>query len=192
MKTSKEMQALVYLIAGKHKFDLEAPNAYLKVNLDEELAVTEGSHIPLIIQRLNPTILSLSHEFVTGNGEIVADPEVLFYTGFTEWVAIQLTQPASNITTQGRFGGHRKYVDLEMSGKYIKNFDPAGQKALANYVKSWYKNLKDDGWDKYSKNAVFVQTRFPVDPQPRQSGPVEAHPLLTGPQIYILPGGQTL
>jgi hypothetical protein len=81
LKTSKEMQKLVTELCEKMKCNLNSENAHLKVQLDE-------NHLELDIRRITPYLVTVSHPFTTSDGEIKVDPEVTFYTLYSQWVPI--------------------------------------------------------------------------------------------------------
>jgi hypothetical protein len=153
LKTSKEMQKLVIELCRKMKCNLNSKGAYLKLNLDE-------GHIPLIIERLTEWTVSVRHEVVSDTGLIMPDPEVIFYTQYDEWVAIESTNPISNAITPGQYGGNRKHAELSSTGKYIKTYDVQEQKNLATYVKSWFNRLKADGWVEFAQDTAYQQGKL--------------------------------
>lgn len=151
MKTSKEMQKLIEDICLKLKCNLHADNAHLKVSLDED-------HLELDIRRVNPYLVSVSHPYTDEtSGEIRVDPEVIFYTLYSQWVPIEITQPNTTVTSLGQTGGHRKYAEFSTTGKYIKAYQFERQKDLATFVKSWFNSLKADGWVAYAQDTAYSQ-----------------------------------
>lgn len=183
MKTAKEMQKLVVDLCRRMKVNLDEKEAYLKLKLDEK-------HIPLVIQRLTDTTVRVAHEFVSDGGMIMADPEVVFYTLYDEWIPIESTQPISNNTTLGQFDGNRRYAELSSTGKYIKYVDFDYQKNLAVFVKNWFKCLKADGWGEYAANANFKQDT--LDDAVKAAELDESH-MVEGELVYAaLPAGRVI
>jgi hypothetical protein len=184
LKTSKEMQKLVIELCRKMKCNLSSKGAYLKLNLDE-------AHIPLIIERLSEWTVSVRHEVVSDTGLIMPDPEVIFYTLFDEWVAIESTNPISNVITPGQYGGNRRHAELSSTGKYIRTYDVAEQKNLATYVKSWFNRLKADGWVEFAQDTGYSQTKLD-DAVKAQADEDESHMLEGELVIAVLPAAPTI
>jgi hypothetical protein len=186
LKTSKEMQKLVIELCRKMKCNLNSKGAYLKLNLDE-------GHIPLIIERLTEWTVSVRHEVVSDTGLIMPDPEVIFYTQYDEWVAIESTNPISNAITPGQYGGNRKHAELSSTGKYIKTYDVQEQKNLATYVKSWFNRLKADGWVEFAQDTAYQQGKLDDAVRGEAGANVEdeSH-MVEGELVYAqLPAGTT-
>jgi hypothetical protein len=150
LKTSKEMQKLVTELCDRMKCNLNTVGAHLKVKLDEE-------HLELDIRRIDPYLVSVSHPFIDESGEIKPDPEVIFYTLYSQWVPIEIFQPTTTATSLGQTGGHRKYAELSSTGKYIKAYEFERQKDLATFVKSWFNSLKADGWVNLACDTAYAQ-----------------------------------
>lgn len=153
MQPSKEMQSLVGQLALKHDFELSAPGT-LKLELDEL------EDLPLVIERLTETTVRIAHEYTGETGEIECDPEVIFFTGYTHWIAMELRQPHTCATSIGQFGSERKYVELTATGNAVKKYQVGRQKDLATFVKGWVKMLRARGWVDNASNAAFKQSRF--------------------------------
>jgi hypothetical protein len=150
MKTSKEMQKLVTNLCEKMKCNLNSDNAHLKVQLDQ-------NHLELDIRRVSPFLVTVSHPFTTSDGEIKVDPEVTFYTLYSQWIPIEITQINSTATSLGQVGEHRSYAVLSTTGKYIKHVEFERQKDLATFVKSWFNALKADGWVNFAQDTAYAQ-----------------------------------
>jgi hypothetical protein len=165
MQPSKEMKAVIYKIGEQHgyTFWLADPGTILKA----ELQLGETVYYPLVIEVMTPTTIRVAHETTSDAGELVVDPEVTFFTGYPEWIAMDLRQPSSLITSIGLPAIYQKSVELTSNGKAVKNYDPVGQKNIAIFVKAWAKQLKAADWAKVSTDAEYHQTRF------NQKGEVE-------------------
>jgi hypothetical protein len=153
LKTSKEFQKLIVELCRSKKCNLGADGAYIKLTLDP-------AHYPLIIKRLTEWTVSVRHEFIADSGEVTPNPEVVFFTGLTEWVAIEINGPESNAVWPGQIKSSVKVAELNSSGKYIKSVEFDDQKKLATYVKAWHDVLKADGWDDFASDAAFKQARL--------------------------------
>lgn len=137
MKTARPMQDLITQLAQRHHFDLTQPGAHLKLYLE--------GYMPLVIERLNSTTLSLAH-YYTQNGDLIADPDVVFFTGYAEWVPIEITQPATYIAGLGPLGGYQRVATLTGDRRAIATYQPQAQADLASFTHTWAANLRHQGW----------------------------------------------
>jgi hypothetical protein len=154
LKTSKEMQKLIVELCREKKCNLSSDGAYLKLVLDPY-------HLPLIVKRLTEWTVSVRHEFIADTGEVAPNPEVVFYTGFLEWVPIEINGPNCTAIRPGYIGSTIEVCELNSSGKYIKAVnDYAEQKNLATFVKSWFNCLKADGWGDFASDAAYKQGKL--------------------------------
>lgn len=193
MKTSKDMQKLVEEICYKHNFHLDEVGEVLKLKLAGGDKDGSDAYIPLEIERLTETTVRVAHmREDEATGEVIADPEVIFYTSFEEWVPMEIHQPVTNITSIGRMGGNRQYVFLTDNGKYIKRYLVAGQADLAVVVKSWFNFLKHADWLTFASNARMKQTSFDRElfeamrPQPGEG--IESITISSGDKVVTLRG----
>lgn len=129
MKTSTEMQEIVKAIAQKHDLDLEAAEAHLRLE--------NPPFMPLVIEKIGAHLVSVAHYYTQG-GDAIADPDVVFFTGYGEWVAIEIQHPAP-------FGFYR-YAKLDDAGEKITHVDVAGQADLAHFCRTWARNIKNQGF----------------------------------------------
>lgn len=128
LKSAPLMQSIVAQIAAKHDLDLSADEAHLR--LEQE------PYMPLVIEKVGLHLVSVAHYFYQ-NGDAVADPDVVFFTGLDSWVPIEITQS---------FGGYQRYVQLSSDGKSIERFSPRGQADLARFCHMWARNVKAQCW----------------------------------------------
>lgn len=184
MQTSKEIQKIIVEIGLKHnrsfwsavpqKLDEfgEAPVSHKEdgpdirqivsppgTTLRAELTLGGDTYYPLVIEVLTPQTLRVAHETTGEGGEVVKDPEVVFYCGFSQWIAMELSQPSSLITSIGLPETNQKSVYLMEDGQAqaIKSYDPVGQKNIALFVKVWARQLKDANWPELSTDADDYQ-----------------------------------
>ena len=71
-------------------------------------------------------------------GDAIADPDVVFFTGYGEWIPIEITQPPP-------FGFHR-YAQLSDEGDKITHLNAVAQADLASFTRTWARNLKAQGF----------------------------------------------
>lgn len=128
MKTSPKMQRIITQCANKHGVDL----ARLVAHLHLELSCYE----PLVIERIGQYQISVAHYFEQ-NGDLVSDPDVVFFTGYGAWVPIEITY---------NFGRTFRYAMLNADDTQIYKINVAQQASLAAFTEQWAQNLRDQGW----------------------------------------------
>lgn len=128
MKTSKKMQAVVTRLADKHGLDLTATEAYLRLDMP--------GFDRLVIERAGINQVRVAHYF-DQQGNLIPDPEIIFFTGNSDWVPIKITQV---------IGGHRVYAVPTPDGQSVIMTNPNRQADLASFVEMWAKNIKIQGW----------------------------------------------
>jgi hypothetical protein len=147
MKTCKQLQVVIQALCAKHAVDLQPVGAHLRL----ENAPFE----PLVIERIAEHQVSVAHYFVQG-GDAVADPDVVLFTGYAEWVPISIQQPT--VCLLGRaLGGYRVVAELSDDGASIARFYPGGQSEIASFCNTWARNLKAQGW---LERAIRAESRF--------------------------------
>lgn len=135
MKTTKPMQRLITQIAAKHGLDLSAEEAHLRLE--------QNGYMPLVIEKIGQYRVSVAHYF-RQNGDSIADPDVVFFTGYSEWVPIEIQQVM----------GFHRYAELAVDEGSIERFAPRGQADLALFTNQWARNLKQQGWLEHGVNRV--------------------------------------
>jgi len=135
LKTSKAMQGLITQIAAKHGLDLSAEEAHLRLE--------QNGYMPLVIEKIGQYRVSVAHYF-RQNGDSIADPDVVFFTGYSEWVPIEIQQVM----------GYSRYTELAADETTIERFAPRGQADLASFVHQWARNIKAQGWLEHGVNVA--------------------------------------
>lgn len=129
MQTCPNMQHFILCLAARFGMDLNAEEAHLKL-------VNEG-YLPLAVEKVGKHLLSVAH-YAEEGGDLIPDPEVVLFTGYSTWVPIEIAQRPP--------GGYRVYAEVSADGKSIARLDPAGQAELAHFVERWANNLAAQGW----------------------------------------------
>jgi hypothetical protein len=147
MKSSKKMQQIVTQIAKKHDFDLTSTSTHLRL---------EMKHMdPLVIEKLDQHLLSVAHYYMP-KGIYLADPEIIFCTGTSQWVPIAVTQ---------LMGGFRRYARLSADGD-VSIVEPKLQQDLADFADQWAENIKAQAWLERGRCKEHMtpnfQRRFPL------------------------------
>ncbi len=160
MKASKTMQQIITKIAQKHDLDLAAPSTYLRLEM--------GVYQPLVIEKTDSFKLSVAHYFEQ-TGILIGDPQIVFFTGYAEWVPIAVAQVLP---------GYRIYAHLTPDGQKIANVDSVPQTDLAGFGNVWARNIKNQGWldrahlgTKVTPNTAH---RFPLGRLLTTPGAIEA------------------
>jgi Domain of unknown function (DUF6908) len=143
MKTCKQLQAVVEALCAKHELDLKQVGAHLRLENDP--------YEPLVIERIAEHQVSVAHYYVQ-NGDAIADPDVVVFTGYAEWVPISIQQPI--VCLAGReLGGYHVVAELTDDGNNIARFYPRAQPKTASFCKTWARNLKAQGWLEHAVRA---------------------------------------
>ena len=130
MKTSKTMQSIITKIAEKHGLDLAAAEAHLRLEKEP--------YMPLVIEKVGRHLVSIAHYFKQ-NGDSIADPDVVFFTGYAEWVPIEIQQVM----------GYRRVARLNDDGSAIDAVNLRGQADVASFSNLWARNIRAQGWLEY-------------------------------------------
>lgn len=139
MKTSKSMQAIIEIIAIKNNLDLSAESAHLRLEQPNNV------FMPLVIEKVGRYLVSVAH-YYEQNGDLCADPDVLFFTGYGDWIAIEIQQPF----------GYQRVANLNASCTQVVSVDHRGQNDLADFVRLWARNIKEQDYLNYGVNPRAV------------------------------------
>jgi hypothetical protein len=128
MKASPKMQTIVTQLAQRYHIDLSQVGAHLRLELP--------GYDRLVMEAIGGQRVSVAHYFEL-NGDLVADPDVVFFTGDGRWLPMEITQA---------LGGYRRYAELANDDQQLDCLDPRGQADLAAFAEFWAQNLRDQGW----------------------------------------------
>jgi hypothetical protein len=157
MQPSPEMQNFVNACELRHKTYLEDTGDKLKMRLGRR-------DLPLVLERTGLNTVRVAHELVNSDGQVVSDPEVIFFTGYEKWIALEINGASTLFTEIGKRGTHKVYATLNSTGTAIKDCKFGKQKELAQFIKYWVRLLRARGWHENSTNALFQQaTLLPED-----------------------------
>jgi len=138
MKTALEMQEMVARLAKKHDFDLNQFDCSLVLHLD--------GFMPLVVERIAPNQISLCH-YYKQNGDMMRDPEVVFFTGYTQWVPLTFEQSP---------GVYQVTATVTDDNTAIETIAPGPQADLARFCRTWARNLQQQGWLEHSRQTTLV------------------------------------
>ena len=128
MKTSPKMQSVIEQLAKQHGLDLSQAEAHLRLEMP--------GFDRLLIENIGCQCVSVAH-YYEQNGDLVADPDVVFFTGYGAWVPIEITQV---------MGVYRRCAELDEAGREIERVNLQGVASLASFTEEWAQNIADQGW----------------------------------------------
>lgn len=127
MKTCDTMQKFIEKLATKHNLDLTVVGSHLKLENEP--------YEPLCIETIGKHLVSVAH-YYEQNGDLVPDPDIVFFTGYGPWVPISMQQWSGLTTTSW----------LAEDGEEIEKFLPRKQMDIASFCRIWARNLKEQGF----------------------------------------------
>lgn len=136
MRHAIELQQIIKEIAEKHGLDLTAPEAHLKL--------TMPNFDPLVIEKIGKNQISVAHYFVQ-EGDMMADPDLVLFTGYIAWVPTEITQAP--------FGIYNKVAWLTDDGRQVDRFLPTSQAALADFANEFGRQIRANGWLEHGQRA---------------------------------------
>jgi len=128
VKTSKKMQEVITRLATKYGLDLSRPDARLRLGMP--------GFDRLVIEKTGEKTVSVAH-YYEQYGRPIADPEIIFFTGDSGWIALEITQV---------LGGQRVYAVLSSDGQEVALINAVDQASLALFAEDWAHNLEIQGW----------------------------------------------
>jgi len=129
MKTTKSMMKIITKITEKHGVKLDRIGDHIRLEMD--------CYEPLVIEVVGPNQVSVAHYCYNDFGDAMADPDLVFYTGFGEdgWVPVEATL-LMGYTRAGRVSprGELTHINSHAVTDLVR---------LANM---WARNIKHQGW----------------------------------------------
>ena len=122
------MQKIITAIAEKYDLDLNASESHLRLE--------QPGYMPLVIEKIGKHLVSVAH-YYTQEGDLMADPEIVYFTCYQEWVPIQITQAP---------WGCWDVAVLSSEGTEVKSFNPQKQADLAAFSDEWAENIFAQNW----------------------------------------------
>lgn len=127
MKSSPRMQAIITQIAEKHARNLAIPGTHLRLVLTP--------FMPLVIECIGANQVSVCH-YYEQNGDLVQDPEIIFFTFYPEWVALAIQS----------VHGYHEAATLTPDNQAIHAFQPRAQQEIGVFAETWAQNIEAQGW----------------------------------------------
>ena len=125
-KASPKMQQVIGELAARHGVDLTHQGAYLRLEMP--------GFDRLSIEHIGGNRLSVAH-YYEQMGDLIADPEIVFFTPELGWYPIEITQV---------FTGWRKVAIIDANGR-ITAVHVRGQHDVAQFTSLW-RNIWAQGW----------------------------------------------
>lgn len=137
MKTSKLFQKAIEKIAAANGVDLTKVGSYIRIE--------KPNYQPLNIETIGTNLVAVSHTYIQ-NGDVMRDPEMVFYTGYGEggWVAISWQND----------GIGRLIESVKMKDGKPGSFYPKVQADQASFAAMWARNLKAQGFTTTTPTTV--------------------------------------
>jgi len=121
------MQQVIGELAARHGVDLTATGAYLRLEMP--------AFDRLSIENIGGNRVSVAH-YYEQLGDLIADPEIVFFTSELGWYPIEITQV---------FTGWRKVASIDADGR-MTAVDVRGQHEVAQFASLWARNIRAQGW----------------------------------------------
>ena len=128
MKVSPTMQQLVQQLVERHGVDLCPRGAYLRLDLPEQDS--------LVIDHQGTAQMAVTQCFEEC-GAWRIDREVIFFTGYGEWIPLEITQLAT---------GWMAFAKLDAAGQRLVRINHCGQEKLAEFAERWAHKLLRQNW----------------------------------------------
>ena len=128
MKTTPRMQTIISRIAARHALDLSTPEAHLRLE--------QPGFMPLVIENIGSNLLSVAH-YYKQNGDTIADPDVVFFTGWKEWIPCEITQS---------LGTYRRVAQISEDGTSITRVKLKRLADLSRFCEMWARNIAAQNW----------------------------------------------
>ena len=90
----------------------------------------------LVIEKIGQNLVSVAHYFEQ-NGDLIAEPDVVFFTGWGRWIPIEITQSLTGYSVYGLLGS---------DGNDLAAFNIKKVRELAGFTEVWARNLEDQAW----------------------------------------------
>lgn len=129
MKTTKQMATIISKIAHEVGIDLTV----CRPTIGAHVKVENGPYMPLCIEVIDQSLVSVAH-YYEQNGDLVPDPDMVFYTGYgleNGWVPVSIQQNMGTYT-----------VATELENGQVASFYPRRQADLASFANMWARNIK--------------------------------------------------
>lgn len=127
MQASPNMQRVITALAFKHGINLWKVEATFRLDMP---------HFDrLVVENIGGHRISVAHYFVQ-NGDLVADPEVVFLVRDDQWYPVEMTQVLL---------GWRELAQCAANGAVL-GIRPQAQAAAAEFADWWADQIEAQGW----------------------------------------------
>lgn len=125
MKTTKQMATIITKLAEATGTDLQKPGEHFKI--------VNPPYMPLCLDVLDKNLVAVAH-YYEQNGDLVPDPDMVFFTGYgveNGWVPVSIQQNMGTYT-----------IATELENGQPASFYPRAQADLASFANMWARNIK--------------------------------------------------
>lgn len=142
METSPKMQEVVTALTERYGLDLATPGAWLRLDME--------GYDRLVIEVIHPNLVSVAHVYAPRPDVRLADPGIIFFTGYALWVPVEISQ---------RVSGYRIYAFLSQELDEIVSVLPLEQADLAAFAEVWAENIVAQDW--LGEATRYVEPEMP-------------------------------
>ncbi len=128
MKASPAMQQFVSELAEHYGVDLAQVGAYLRLD--------QPGYDSLVVDHIGASQIAVACTYEEC-GQWQIDREVVFFTGYTPWVPMEITQSATGWTA---------FAKLDANDTRIVRINHCGQEKLAEFTERWAHQLRRQNW----------------------------------------------
>lgn len=128
MNTTPTMQRIITQLAERHGRDFTKPGAHLRLDMPNFDRLT--------IENIGPNQISVAHYFEQ-NGDLIADPEIVFFTGSLVWTPLAIGQVMT---------GWREVAWLNDDATALDRYLPRAHTDVAVFAEQWARNIKMQRW----------------------------------------------
>lgn len=141
MLIAQKMTAVIRELAAQHELDLTRVEAHLR--LEQE------GYLPLVIETIGKNQVSIAH-YRQENGDLVADPEVIFFTGKVTTAAATNENEAAEgwipFIIQMPYDIYTEYAMFNYTNHTLTHLNTRGISELVEFVEMWADNIRAQGW----------------------------------------------
>ena len=121
---------------GFDLFNFQA-DIYLRLELE--------NYLPLVIERHEPHVISLSH-YYEQNGDLMSNPDVTFLINKHQSELVDEIILCPLTITQSSMGSYREVAFLNSQRDNLKSFKPRSMQDLTQFCDIWATNIQAQQW----------------------------------------------
>ena len=122
----------------KRILDLHGIDSVEAMTYDDYIKLEVDGVMPLVIEKVGENRISVAH-YYEQRGDLMSDPEIVFHVQGEEWVPVEYTQHP-----------------------HIYHRDNSGLHDVKRFVKTWSRNLEQQGFVETARQAVSASESMEV------------------------------